>query len=196
MPEIAPLPGAPIAPSQRLCASVELVEKGKAIVFDVLHYHEPARAFAMRFDGKVVAYLNRCVHVPTELDWQPGEFLDSGKEFILCSIHGAAYEPRDGRCIGGPCGSGKLTTIAAEERDGEVWWQPTAVTQPAPRLTIACFARRSRRAMLVRRPPWRGARTRPRPSSAMAQALQTRLLDELEFAVPITTPSRNPEVHS
>ncbi len=75
----------------------------------MLHYREPARAFAMRFDGKVVAYLNRCVHVPTELDWQPGEFLDSGKEFILCSIHGAAYEPRNGHCIGGPCGRGKLT---------------------------------------------------------------------------------------
>ena len=75
----------------------------------MLHYRERARAFAMRFDGKVVCYLNRCVHVPTELDWQPGEFLDSGKEFILCSIHGAAYEPRDGRCIGGPCGGGRLT---------------------------------------------------------------------------------------
>jgi nitrite reductase/ring-hydroxylating ferredoxin subunit len=97
MPEIVPLlPSVPLAPPQRLCASEELAEKGKAIVFDVLHYREPARAFAMRFDGKVVCYLNRCVHVPTELDWQPGEFLDSGKEFILCSIHGAAYEPRDG----------------------------------------------------------------------------------------------------
>jgi nitrite reductase/ring-hydroxylating ferredoxin subunit len=107
-------------------------EKGKAIVFDVLHYREPARAFALRFEGKVVAYLNRCVHVPTELDWQPGEFLDSGKEFILCSIHGAAYEPRHGQCIGGPCGRGRLTAIAAEERDGEVWWLPTAATAPAP----------------------------------------------------------------
>ena len=132
MPEIAPLPSRPVAPPQRLCASAALEEKGRAIVFDVLHYREPARAFALRFEGKVVAYLNRCVHVPTELDWQPGEFLDSGKEFILCSIHGAAYEPRHGRCIGGPCGRGGLTPIAAEERDGEVWWLPTAATEPAP----------------------------------------------------------------
>ena len=98
----------------------------------MLHYREPARAFALRFEGRVVAYLNRCVHVPTELDWQPGEFLDSGKEFILCSIHGAAYEPRHGRCIGGPCGRGGLTPIAAEERGGEVWWLPTEATAPAP----------------------------------------------------------------
>ena len=132
MPEIVPLPRPEIAPPQRLCASAALEEKGKAIVFDVLHYREPARAFALRFEGKVVAYLNRCVHVPTELDWQPGEFLDSGKEFILCSIHGAAYEPRHGKCIGGPCGRGGLTPIAAEERDGEVWWLPTAATRPLP----------------------------------------------------------------
>ena len=33
----------------------------------------------------------------------------AASEFILCSIHGAAYEPRSGHCIGGPCGRGKLT---------------------------------------------------------------------------------------
>ena len=70
--------------------------------FDVLQWREPVRAFALRFDGQAVAYLNRCVHVPTQMDWQPGEFLDAGREFILCSIHGAAYEPRSGRCAGGP----------------------------------------------------------------------------------------------
>ena len=123
-------PVAPPLPPQRLCASAELAEKGLAIVFDVLHFREPSRAFALRFDGRVVAYLNRCVHVPTELDWQPGEFLDAGKEFILCSIHGAAYDPRDGRCLGGPCGRGKLTLIGVEERDGAVWWQPTSDTRP------------------------------------------------------------------
>ena len=117
---------------QLLCASAELEEKGRAVLFDVLHYREPARAFALRFEGRVVAYLNRCVHVPTELDWQPGEFLDSGREFILCSIHGAAYEPRSGRCLAGPCGNGRLTVIAVEERDGAVWWLPTRDTRPAP----------------------------------------------------------------
>ena len=118
--------------AEPLCGSGEIEERGRAWVWDVLEHGRPARAFALRFEGKVVAYLNRCVHVPTELDWQPGEFLDGGKEFILCSIHGAAYEPRTGHCIGGPCGRGKLTAIAAEERDGEVWWLPTAATRPLP----------------------------------------------------------------
>lgn len=116
---------------QPLCASAALEEKGRAILFDVMHFREPARAFALRFEGRVVAYLNRCAHVPTELDWLPGDFLDSGREFILCSIHGAAYEPRSGRCLAGPCGIGRLTPIDVYEVDGAVWWRPTYDTQPA-----------------------------------------------------------------
>jgi len=128
---VAPLPHLPDLPPQRLCASADLVERGRAVLFDVLHFHAPARAFALRFDGRVVAYLNRCVHVPTELDWQPGEFLDAEQRFIVCSIHGASYEPGDGRCVGGPCGTGRLVTIAAVESDGAVSWQPTRDTRPA-----------------------------------------------------------------
>jgi len=122
-------PVAPLPP-QLLCAAEQLTERGTALVFDVMHYRAPARAFAMRYDGQVVAYLNRCLHVPTEMDWQPGEFLDSSKEFIICSIHGAVYEPQSGRCAGGPCGRGKLTSLQVMERDGQVYWYPSRDTQP------------------------------------------------------------------
>ena len=116
---------------ERLCGSADLQERGRALVWDVLQYRQPVRAFALRFEGRVVAYVNRCLHVPTEMDWQYGEFLDSGKEFIMCSIHGAVYEPLTGRCAGGPCGRGKLTTIEVIERDGQVYWYPSRDTQPA-----------------------------------------------------------------
>ena len=116
--------------AQPLCASVELVERGQALVFDVLQYGQPVRAFALRYDGEVVAYLNRCLHVPVEMDWQPGVFLDSEQRFILCSTHGAAYEPADGRCVGGPCGRGRLTALQVEERDGQVYWYPSRDIRP------------------------------------------------------------------
>ena len=116
----------------RLCAADELVERGDAVVFDVIQWRDKATAFAMRFDGEVVAYLNRCVHVPTEMDWQEGKFLDADREFILCSIHGASYNPLDGRCVGGPCGRGRLTALRVEERDQQVYWYPPPDTQPAP----------------------------------------------------------------
>ncbi len=120
----------PVA-ARHLCASEALAERGTAFVFDVLYFGEPARAFVLRFDSRVVGYLNRCQHVPTEMDWQPGEFLDSRREFILCSIHGAAYQPQTGRCVAGPCGRGALTALQVEERDGQVYWYPSADLLPA-----------------------------------------------------------------
>jgi len=122
--------GAPSGPEQALCASDELAERGQAVVFDVMLWRAPARAFALRFDGAVVAYINRCAHVPTEMDWQPGQFLDMDKRWILCSIHGAAYEPADGRCVGGPCGRGRLMRIETAERSGTVYWYPSPDIQP------------------------------------------------------------------
>jgi nitrite reductase/ring-hydroxylating ferredoxin subunit len=115
---------------QHLCASIELEERGKAMVFDVMLWRQPARAFALRFDGRAVAYMNRCAHVPTELDWQPGEFLDQDKRWIICSIHGATYEPADGYCIAGPCRGERLMALDVIERDGQVYWYPSPDIQP------------------------------------------------------------------
>ncbi len=116
--------------AQHLCAAAALPERGRAVVFDVMHFRQPARAFALRFDGKVVAYLNRCVHVWAELDWQQGEFLDADRELIICAVHGALYQPSTGRCAGGPCSGGRLTPIDVEEREGEVYWYPSRDIKP------------------------------------------------------------------
>jgi nitrite reductase/ring-hydroxylating ferredoxin subunit len=129
-------PGTPDAgdtlAAEPLCTSSDVQERGRAWVWDVLEYGRPMRAFALRFDGTVRAYLNRCLHVPTEMDWQPGEFLDMDKRWILCSIHGATYEPADGRCVGGPCGRGKLTPVAVQEHGGQVYWYPSRDIRPVP----------------------------------------------------------------
>lgn len=114
-----------------LCRTEDLTERGRAVVFDVLHFHEPVRAFVLRFEGVPVAYLNRCVHVPAEMDWQRGEFLDADRRFIICSIHGAVYRPASGRCAGGPCRRGALTALRVDERHGHVCWYPSPDTRPA-----------------------------------------------------------------
>ncbi len=118
--------GSPPTPeAQWLCESVALAERGSACLFDVRLWGQPARAFALRFDGLVVAYINRCAHVPVEMDWQPGRFLDMAQRWIICSIHGATYEPADGRCVGGPCGRGQLMAIKTCEHTGQVYWYPS-----------------------------------------------------------------------
>ena len=138
------MPEPPLDPARALplCASGELAEKGNAHGFDVLHCRAPARAFALRFEGRVVAYLNRCLHVPVEMDWNRDEFLDADKAFIVCATHGATYEPHTGRCVGGPCGRGRLTAIAVFERDGQVYWYPSPETKPAFAVTETALASR------------------------------------------------------
>jgi nitrite reductase/ring-hydroxylating ferredoxin subunit len=128
----------PEAEAQFLCRSDDLAERGKGVGFDVLLWRQPARGFALRIDGRVVAYINRCAHVPTELDWNPGDFLDTERRTIVCAVHGAQYAPESGHCLGGPCGRGRLMPVTVSERDGEVSWYPSrdiaplAFDEPAP----------------------------------------------------------------
>jgi hypothetical protein len=86
----------------------------------------------------VVAYINRCAHVPAELDWLPGEFLDHERRVIVCSIHGAEYAPANGRCLGGPCGRGSLIAVSVDESDAQVYWYPSRdIKVPVPKATAA-----------------------------------------------------------
>ena len=99
----------------------------------MLHRGERLRAFALRHRGRVVAYLDRCAHQPREMDWIEGEFLDAARTVIVCALHGAEYDPADGRCVGGPCGGARLVALAVEERPDGVYWYPSRDTLPASR---------------------------------------------------------------
>ena len=126
MPEPKPKP-------VHVCATADLEEGGKGALFGVLEFgREPVSGFALRFEGKVVAYLNRCMHVPTELDWQPGEFLDDERQWILCSMHGAVYDPRNGLCVSGPCVKRRLHALDVREEGGAVYWYPDERFQAPP----------------------------------------------------------------
>lgn len=104
-----------------ICHAAELAEGGGGVRFQVESQGEPVSAFAVRYDGEVRAFVNRCAHVPVELDWQAGEFFDYSGLYLVCSTHGALYDPVSGACRGGPCGSRGLTKLAVEEFDGKVY---------------------------------------------------------------------------
>jgi len=114
-----------------VCASDALVEGGKGVRFPVTAGGEDGTAFAIRYDGVVRAYLNRCAHVPIELDWNEGDFFESSGLYLMCSTHGALYQPDTGRCAGGPCRGGRLRPIFIVERDGQVYWRPDDYVRPA-----------------------------------------------------------------
>ncbi len=103
-----------------ICASADLVDSGLGVLFEVEYFGEAAAAFAVRYEGRVHAYLNRCAHIPMELDWRPGAFFDHEGRDLICSTHGAVYSASSGKCRGGPCTGGALVKLAVEERDGQI----------------------------------------------------------------------------
>jgi nitrite reductase/ring-hydroxylating ferredoxin subunit len=104
-----------------LCSSDLLINSGEAVPFDVVYCGQTCLAFAIRYQGQVYAYLNRCSHVPMEMDYQPNRFFDLTGHWIICATHGATYSPKTGACQGGPC-RGRLVKIETSERDGVVHW--------------------------------------------------------------------------
>ena len=112
-----------MAANERLiCESSALVDAGRGARFEVEYFGEAAPAFAVRENGRVHGYLNRCAHVAMELDWQEGVFFDSEGRDLLCSTHGATYDAASGRCVGGPCNGSPLVKLRLEERNGLVYF--------------------------------------------------------------------------
>jgi len=104
-----------------IAAGVELVDGGKGVRFTVESGGRGLPAFAIRYEGRVHAYLNVCAHQELELDWLPAEFFDADGALLVCAAHGAVYEADTGRCAGGPCTGGGLVKLAVREReDGTV----------------------------------------------------------------------------
>ena len=113
-----------MADEERLvCESQSLLDSGKAVRFDVEYFGERAPAFVLRYQGCVYGYLNRCGHLPMELDWREGEVFDSNGRDLICSTHGATYAADSGKCLGGPCGATPLVPLQVEERDGKVFFK-------------------------------------------------------------------------
>jgi nitrite reductase/ring-hydroxylating ferredoxin subunit len=103
-----------------VCPSADLRDGGDGVRFTVTTQEGVAEAFAIRFGGVVHAYLNRCGHISMELDWNPGKFFDRDETQLICSTHGALYDPASGACRGGPCRGKGLTPVPIFERDGAV----------------------------------------------------------------------------
>ncbi len=118
---------------QSIADSEELLEGGDGIRFEL---ERPGRdvlpAFCVRFDGQARAYLNRCAHVPVELDWQPGKFFDDTGVYLICATHGAMYEADTGSCIAGPCRGQSLRSLLVTEMSHKIWVKMPSVIPTSP----------------------------------------------------------------
>ena len=79
--------------------------------------------FAVCVHGAVLAYENRCRHLPLALDYGDNRFFTADNRYLICRNHGALFEPSTGYCVQGPCRGASLWPLRVEvdPADQTIW---------------------------------------------------------------------------
>jgi nitrite reductase/ring-hydroxylating ferredoxin subunit len=103
-------------------ARADEVAEGKAVKFSFQRDGgRLTEGFLARYQGQLVAYENRCRHLPVSLDFYSGNFFSPDGQSFICQNHNAIYEPLTGLCVRGPCEGQSLKALEIEVVDGDVW---------------------------------------------------------------------------
>ncbi len=105
----------------RILSDARRLQDMQGVRFEVALDGVARDAFAVRWKGKVYAYVNMCRHESLALDFGDAHFFDEEADALVCCHHGARYRPDTGVCVAGPCVGGRLTALSVEERDGALW---------------------------------------------------------------------------
>jgi nitrite reductase/ring-hydroxylating ferredoxin subunit len=97
------------------------LSEGEGVRFRILDHGLERDAFAVRYRGAALAYLNTCRHQNLPLDFGDARFFDAEYDALVCCHHGARYAPDSGICVAGPCAGSRLTRLELEERAGALW---------------------------------------------------------------------------
>ena len=81
---------------------------------------EEEEIFVVRDGEEAFAYVNICPHRFLPLNWKPDIFLNFQKTRILCVVHAATFDLRDGACLGGPCPGQGLEASALRIDNGVI----------------------------------------------------------------------------
>jgi nitrite reductase/ring-hydroxylating ferredoxin subunit len=98
-------------PSAEWRCAIANVPPGSTATFRLECGGRVVQGFVVNFEGRYRAWVNRCAHVGTPLDLWPNEFFSEDGRRLVCSTHGALYEPDTGRCTAGPCVGDRLTPL-------------------------------------------------------------------------------------
>ena len=102
--------------SFKLCRASD-IEEGLSKGLD----RDEERFVAVRKDGELFLYQNRCPHLGLPLEWLEDQFLDADGALIQCASHGALFVIESGACVAGPCQGQSLSPVAYEERNGDIF---------------------------------------------------------------------------
>jgi nitrite reductase/ring-hydroxylating ferredoxin subunit len=90
------------------------IEDGDSAAFQIETPDGKRNIIAVRKAETIHAYVNSCPHIGAPLDFQPGNFLNHDKTYIMCSTHGALFQINDGLCISGPCADKHLEKLVTK----------------------------------------------------------------------------------
>jgi nitrite reductase/ring-hydroxylating ferredoxin subunit len=104
----------------RVIAAVHELKPGSVKKFWLICQKYRLDGFLINDHGNFHAYVNRCRHMPTPLDFVRDEFLSDDRRYLMCYTHGALYEFATGLCIAGPCQGESLYRLPVRVEGGEV----------------------------------------------------------------------------
>jgi nitrite reductase/ring-hydroxylating ferredoxin subunit len=109
-----------VKPGEALCRLDEMADPGSR-AFMMRRGGEDEEIFVIRQGDEAFAYVNICPHRFVPLNWKPHVFLNHDKTRILCVVHAATFDMRDGSCLGGPCPGQGLEQVALRVENGFIY---------------------------------------------------------------------------
>lgn len=97
------------------CAT-DALAPGQTAAFQLRCRGRMVPGFILNHDGAHHAYVNRCPHAGTPLDWWPNEFFTEDGRHLICATHGAVFAPDTGLCLEGPCPGARLDRLTVALR--------------------------------------------------------------------------------
>jgi len=104
----------------RVIAEVNELQPGAVKKFWLICQKYRLDGFLVNDQGSFYAYVNRCRHMATPLDFVRDEFLSDDGRYLRCYTHGALYEFATGLCVYGPCKGESLYRLPVRVDRGEV----------------------------------------------------------------------------
>jgi nitrite reductase/ring-hydroxylating ferredoxin subunit len=104
----------------RVVARVNELQPGTVKKFWLICQKYRLDAILINDRGNYYAYVNRCRHMPTPLDFVRDEFFSDDRRYLQCYTHGALYEFASGLCVSGPCKGESLYRLPVQIDRGEV----------------------------------------------------------------------------
>ncbi|MEC9374913.1 MAG: Rieske 2Fe-2S domain-containing protein [Pseudomonadota bacterium] len=107
--------------SNQFIANLDEMDDPCTIEFSGSHSGWPFRGFLVHWQGKVHAYANTCPHAGHALNLFDNRFFNKDQTFLICSSHGALFQPETGLCVAGPCLGKRLSPLICQIENNKVY---------------------------------------------------------------------------